>query len=104
MTCRPHQLPGKPRQLPGKAIIADISNDDSIVFKLRLQKLEFADHFEVERGTLGSGTRTGETAPAPSPSPKPSPTPTAGTLAPVLQPPHHFLRTTSKLTFVDDDV
>lgn len=93
--------PGQPRPLPGKAIIADISNDDDgIGFKLRLQKLEFADHFEVERGTLGSGTKAGDTAPYPMPSPAPM----AGTSATVLQPPYPFLRTTSKLTFVDDDV
>lgn len=89
--------PGQPRPLPSKAIIASIGDDDDgIGFKLRIQRLEHADHFEVERGMAGSGSRAGDTAPVPSP--------TAGTSATVLQPPYPFLRTTKKLTFVDDDV
>jgi hypothetical protein len=91
--------PGEKRPVPGKAIIASIGDDDDgIGFKLRILKLEHTDHFEVERGVATGGTRLGDSTTVP-----PS-TPTPTTEVTVLQPPYPFLRTTSKLTFVDDDV
>jgi len=92
---------GQPRPVPAKAVIASIADDDDgIGFKVRTQKLDYVDHFEVERGVAGSGsgTRAGDSAPVPTPPPTPS---APGT---VLQPPYPFLRTTKKLMFVDDDV
>lgn len=73
--------PGAPRPVPGKAVIAALAiDDDGIGFKIKLQSLPDVDHFEVERGMLAANGGT------------------------VLQPPYPFLRTTKKLTFVDDDV
>lgn len=74
---------GSSRPVPGKAYITGIKDDDDgMGFKVRIQKLVGAEHFEVQRGVLAS-TEEGTT---------------------VLEPPYPFLRTTKRLIFVDDDV
>ena len=95
---KPGPTPGQPRPIPGKAIISSIADDDDgIGFKLRIQKLDGVEHFEVERGLLGNATTLPPNATNPAAS-------AAASSATVLQPPYPFLRTTRKLTFVDDDV
>lgn len=91
---KPGPTPGQPRPVPGKAIISSIADDDDgIGFKLRIQKLDGVEHYEVERGLLTrANIRQLDDL---------NPTPEATT---VLQPPYPFLRTTRKLSFVDDDV
>lgn len=69
------------RSVPGKAIISSITDDaDGEGFVISLTKLNEAEHYEIEKGVATDNSSL------------------------VLAPPYPFLKTTTKLTFVDDDI
>lgn len=91
---------GTPRELPVKAIIKSVTDDDDgIGFKIAMQSQGAnVDFWEIERGQIVPATNPGGGTPGPG-------TPAGGSGATtVLQPPYPFLKSTKKLVYVDDDV